>query len=668
MEMATQAKSLSMPLVTPQSSSGNIITQVLRLIFQPVTFFRAMPGGNQWVLAALLVLVVTGYTATTQVQSSASSASDTAAQSAGFDLSLFDESATQSDAASATQETQQTQQPQQTVTDTTDSSDTSSDTILMNALIAASGMLVIWVGQTALLSLVSMFRGFAPQVGKSLQIAVWASLPLALMLGLRYLPPSLLLADEATSVPQLTVTQTEPSQITAGQSATLSIIGTNFSSSTTVRLVGYGFLATTLVNSGALTVALPSGIPTGVYSIEVADSTSGSAVAPGTLTVVAAAVVTTATAVATATPTATAVAGQPRLVVNTFYASPASIFPGGTTTLTIEVLNVGSRTAEGVVLALGSSTFTPANGQASVMLPDLPAMTSYVVTLSVTAPSDAAEGSQSIPLVMTSRDFSGQMYTNDASVSVTVLEVVTGTSQLVLDSYVIEPSSAAPGDTVTLRALFKNTGSATAEQVLIQLDGTDGVLIAGADGNSFAVGDMPAGAGAPVVMRFIISSNASSGAQAQALTISYLQDGNAKQSSASVSLNVETVTTPTPLLLLQSYNTGQTEALEPGQHFSLALTVQNAGTVDVSNLLVTFGTVSNGSSSSSSSSSSSGSSTSGSGSNSTTITPSTDFAIYGSGGTILLGDLAAGGSASLMQEFIVSSSLTSGIQDLPITL
>ncbi|MCZ2094921.1 MAG: hypothetical protein LC121_01370 [Anaerolineae bacterium] len=169
-----------MPLVTPQSSSGNIITQVLRLIFQPVTFFRAMPGGSQWVLAALLVLVVTGYTATTQVQSTASSASDSAAQSAGFDLSLFDKSVTQNDAASTTQPTQQTQQ---TATDTTD---TSSDTILMNALIAASGMLVMWVGQTALLSLVSMFRGFAPQVGRSFQIAVWASLPLALMLGLRY--------------------------------------------------------------------------------------------------------------------------------------------------------------------------------------------------------------------------------------------------------------------------------------------------------------------------------------------------------------------------------------------------------------------------------------------------------------------------------------------------
>ncbi|MFN8560573.1 MAG: hypothetical protein U0703_02820 [Anaerolineae bacterium] len=42
-----------------------------------------------------------------------------------------------------------------------------------------------------------------------------------------------------TVVPQLAVSQTEPSQITAGQSATLSILGANFSASTTVRLVGF---------------------------------------------------------------------------------------------------------------------------------------------------------------------------------------------------------------------------------------------------------------------------------------------------------------------------------------------------------------------------------------------------------------------------------------------
>jgi len=477
---------------------------------------------------------------------------------------------------------------------------------------------------------------------------------------------SLLTVVAPTPVPtvevlQLSVTQTEPAQITTGESANLSVLGANFSSSTTIRLVGFGFLNVTYINSGALTATLPTNIPAGVYSIEVADLTYGTAIAPGYLTVQAAATSATATPTATATP----IPGQPHLVVNTFTASPSSIYPGTTTLLIIEVLNAGSRTAEGVVISLDDADFSPANGQASVSLPDMASSTSYVTSLAVTANEDIAEGPQSIGLVLTSRDFSGSTYTDNASVSVNVLATLTGEPQIVLDSYVAEPSAALPGDTVTVRAIFTNTGTETAQQVLVQLDGTGSdILIAGPDGSAFSLGDMPAGSSAAVVMTFVVASDAGAGAQAQSFTISYLQDGEAKQTTASISLTVETSTTETPLLLLQSYSTGQDDALQPGEQFSFAATIQNAGTVDVHNLLLTFGTVS----SSNSSSSSDSTSTSSSSTSSTTISPSDNFAIYGSGGTVLLGDLAAGNNVSLSQDFIVSSALTSGIESLPITL
>lgn len=177
--MATQARSLSMPMATPQEASGGFITQFLRLFFQPVAFFKAMPGNHQWVVVMLLVLFITGYTATTQIQSTAASGgSTTTTQTSGFDLSLLDASSSQNGAASSTTATAAQTQSDASV---------SSDTLLMNALIAASGMLVVWFGQTMMLSLVSMLRGYAPRVGRSFQIAVWASLPLALMLILRHI-------------------------------------------------------------------------------------------------------------------------------------------------------------------------------------------------------------------------------------------------------------------------------------------------------------------------------------------------------------------------------------------------------------------------------------------------------------------------------------------------
>jgi len=464
-----------------------------------------------------------------------------------------------------------------------------------------------------------------------------------------------------TAIVQLTVTKSEPAKITSGQSGNLSILGTNFTASTVVRLVGYGFLTTTLVNNSALTASLPNSLPVGVYTVEVSDSTYGTANAPTTLTVNAATVVATSTP----TPTSTPIPGQPKLVVSNFSANPASIYPGDTTQLTFSVVNVGSRTAEGVVVSLGDTTFTPANGQASITLPDIPASGAYTLTLSATAPTTAAEGPQSIAIVMSSRDFSGDTYTDNATLSVTVLAMHEGESQVVLDSYLVTPKIAAPGETVTVQALFKNSGTQTASQVLVQLDTTSGLLLAGSNGSAFSLGDIAAGSTVPLEMSLVVASDAKSGAQAQAFNITYLQDDTAKQSTASISVDVEEVVEATPLILLQSYSVGDNQVLQPDQQFTFSMTIQNAGTVDVSNLLVTFGTVASTTTSSSSTTSSTASSTE---TASTTTTNSDSFSIYGSGGTLLVGSLTAGKQAAVTQEFIVSSDLTSGIQDLPITI
>ncbi|MBI1276681.1 MAG: hypothetical protein GC179_01000 [Anaerolineaceae bacterium] len=184
--MATQIQTMPAPLALPASpSGGSIITQTFKLFVQPKTFFRNMPAGSQWLFAVLLVLVITGFTATSQIQSSTSSTSGTTAattstQSSSFSLSTLD-------ATSTTTGTTANSTAAGTASSTTATSSVSSDTLLMNGLIAICGVLVMWAGQTAVLSLITMLRGYAPQFGKSLQIAVWASLPLALMLIIRYI-------------------------------------------------------------------------------------------------------------------------------------------------------------------------------------------------------------------------------------------------------------------------------------------------------------------------------------------------------------------------------------------------------------------------------------------------------------------------------------------------
>jgi hypothetical protein len=450
--------------------------------------------------------------------------------------------------------------------------------------------------------------------------------------------------DTPTPVPQLTVTQSEPTQVTAGQNGTLSILGTNFGANTTVRLVGYGFLQTNFVNSGALTATLPANIPASQYTIEVSDPTYGTATAPNTLTVV-------QTATATAVPTATSIPGQPTLIIRGFSASPSSIYPGDSTLLTFETVNVGTRTAQGVVVSLGNSDFAPANGQASLTLPDLVSYASYTVTLAVIAPTNASEGPANIPLVMSSHDFSGQTYTDSATLSVNILSEQPLESQVVLDSYQVTPNTALPGETVHVQALFMNTGTETASQVLVQLDTNNAVLIAGSEGNSFPIGDMLPGESAAVVMPLVVANNTSSGIQAQSFTISYLQNGGSGQSSASISLNIEQVIDESPRLLLVAYNTGQDGSLQPGQQFTFTVTVENAGAADASDLLIGFGqsTTSSGEGVSSSSS-------------------SDNFAPLNSGGTVLVGDLPAGETTTVSQDFIVNNDVSSGVYALSLAL
>jgi hypothetical protein len=177
--MATQVHTMSAPLATRNGSSGSILTQVLKLFIQPKAFFRALPMNRQWLLAALLVLAIAGFTGTTQIQSTGSSSANSSGTSStsSFSLSTLQESATSAQTSTTTAAAAQ---------QTTTSATTDSNTALMNALVAAAGIMAMWGGQAVLLSLVTMLRGYAPNIGKSLQIAVWASLPLALMLALRY--------------------------------------------------------------------------------------------------------------------------------------------------------------------------------------------------------------------------------------------------------------------------------------------------------------------------------------------------------------------------------------------------------------------------------------------------------------------------------------------------
>ncbi len=454
--------------------------------------------------------------------------------------------------------------------------------------------------------------------------------------------------EPTTSPPPLTVTGSEPGQLVGGSEGTLSVFGTNFTASTTVRLVGYGLLNATLVNSGALTAALPAIIPAGTYGIEVSDPVGGSATSPGTLTILPRPTTPAPTERPTPTlPPPTPIPGQPSLIVRSYNVSPGSVAPGGTVAIVVDVYNQGNYAARSVALMVDSGgSFVPSSSQASVILPDIGPGGSTSATLTVIARSDAPSGTTTIPVSLTYRDSDGSSYSASATLAATIQGVVE-VSQLTLSGYAVAPSPAIPGEPVSVTVQISNSGNRIASQVLLRIPTGEGVLLAGPQGDSFPLGSIAPGTTRTVTLPLIASQAAEAGPQNQSVTITYFQEGESAQVSGSMTISMAERRVNSPLLLLSAYDTGK-DVLQPGDRFTLAMTLQNVGTAPVSDLIVLFSAVET--------------------ENSSGATYTT-FAPQGAGGTIYVGDLGADGMlVELRHDFVVDGTVSSGIYNLPIRL
>ncbi|MDL1901878.1 hypothetical protein FBR02_14035 [Anaerolineae bacterium CFX9] len=482
--------------------------------------------------------------------------------------------------------------------------------------------------------------------------------------------------QQTTQTPlPIVVSGMEPGTVRNDASATLSLFGSGFSAQTTVRLVGLGLLPVTYINPGALMASVPAGTTPGVYAVEVSDPVSGTTVAPISLTIsppptpfpTPGTLPTFEPPTPMPTPNPpTPVPGQPSLVARSFIAVPSPANPGDTIRLVFDVVNQGSRTAEGVSVSVGSQgTFSPANGVASVTLPNLPPGASARVEMSVVAARNTPVGAANIPIQMTYRDFSGETYTSSASLSVIINES-SNAAQIYVARYNIEPNPVTPGEPVIIELLITNSGSIAATNMLVRVS-ADGVVLPGASGDSFPIGSLQPGQSSSLRMPLIVATDAEAGPQAQGITISYTADGEAVEVTTSVTITVDHVTTETPRLLLSHYSYGE-EILRPGLRFVLDLTIDNVGRGAAQDLMVTFGNVESSGGTPPPSGGGSGSGSGDGGSSTTTSIPGNAFATLGTGGTHYIGDVGAGEQIELSQEFIVSGSISSGIYSLPVTL
>jgi hypothetical protein len=195
MNMTTRSPQMvSYPLDrAPRSLAGGMSAA----LFAPVSLFRSlalpMRRSRQWLWAAALMLLITGWATVRRAEWLAASASAPPAEQIAPEMMPMDMGAPQMEMGGSGQAfvsggagiAFDTLPPDGIPADPSAApgaaADTSVSDTLMTALVAASGVIGAWLAQSFMLMIVPMLRGYAPQWGRALQVAIWASLPLGMM-------------------------------------------------------------------------------------------------------------------------------------------------------------------------------------------------------------------------------------------------------------------------------------------------------------------------------------------------------------------------------------------------------------------------------------------------------------------------------------------------------
>jgi hypothetical protein len=283
----------------------------------------------------------------------------------------------------------------------------------------------------------------------------------------------------------------------------------------------------------------------------------------------------------------------------------------------------------------------------AVVLPDLAAGASASGQISVVSGMDIAGGAVVVPLSLAYQNPMGENYSANAELSLMVNDAPRN-SNLIVEAYTLEPTLVEAGKPVTLRMTLFNVGDSTASQVMLRVGSESGVLLPNGHGDSFPIADIESRQTAPVELSMLVNSHAESGHQVQPITISYYQNGEMREINSNIIVDIAPRNQEEPLLLLASYQTS-VENLQPGNRFTLDITVENAGSGDARNTLISFGGVLGGAAADGNTETSS------------------SFAPVGTAGLDFVGDIAGGGQVQASQEFMVAANLASGIYSLPIS-
>jgi hypothetical protein len=450
---------------------------------------------------------------------------------------------------------------------------------------------------------------------------------------------TLTLVAVAAAMPpsQLALTGIEPGTLVSQNGGTLSIYGSNFTTATVARLVGFGLLDTTYVNATALTAAVPPGVPAGVYDLEVSEAGT-SASLPSALTIVAATPTPGPTPIPAPKPTP--VPGRPVLTIRNYSIEPSRAVVGGEFVVSIEVYNTGSRAGENTIVTFPGGTFLPV-GETGHLLWRLHINHTAVVTQRMRVPTGLSSGSYNLNVNLSANDYEGNHFEYPQTVAVEVVGVGHGRPQLVIEDAETEPDVLGPDDTFSLTLRLINRGDRSATDALVGVSSAD-LAVPASGSNVVALDPVRVNQVETVTLPLVLGEVTQAGRLNLEITLDYGDYyGGSYSARQSVGLEVSTALEDRPQLLVASYST-EPDPLSPGDVFTVVLELSNVGGGEAQRLTLTLG-----------------------GEGGSGLEP---FAPIASSNVRFVPYVAAGDTVELVQRLVVDGSADPGVYSLPVAL
>lgn len=458
-------------------------------------------------------------------------------------------------------------------------------------------------------------------------------------LGVRAAPEDAPRAQATTPGP-LQLTQIEPSQVRNDSPQTMSLRGANFTDACVVRLVGYGYLSTTVLNATALTAQLPAGVPPGTYTVEVSDESGDSDSLPDALTVDSPPPPT-----ATPKPPSEPPPGRPILTIRNYTIEPAQVKAGEEFVVTIEIYNNGSRAGENTMAVFPGGTFLPV-GETGHLLWQLHINHTVSVSQRMRAPDTLPSGVHQLQVDLAANDWEGNHYDYPETIPVEVIgkpepSDFTGQPKVVVEGAETDPPVLVPGETFSLTLRLANRGARTAVNVFATSSSSE-LAVPASGSDTVSTPKIGIEETVTVTLPLVLGAVDTGGRQNMAISLAYSDyNGGNYTNQQNIGVDINTSLTRQPQLIIEAYTTDP-ETLAAGDTFTLSLRLANVGGADASRLVIALG-----------------------GKGGASLAP---FIPLRSGNVIFVDEVPQGESVTVARQLIVDGSADPKAYNLPIAL